>query len=86
MYYHWAYQRYPDTVAEYVKSEIALFSISPEEPLFAEKLKKNVLKKIKYVYDQRILYCEEIAETPYQEYKEFGHHIFNCVFRNGSAG
>ncbi|EFP00629.1 hypothetical protein CRE_28010 [Caenorhabditis remanei] len=25
MYYHWAYQRYPDTVAEYVKSEVALF-------------------------------------------------------------
>ncbi|EFO85126.1 hypothetical protein CRE_21465 [Caenorhabditis remanei] len=95
MYYHWAYQRYPDTVAEYVTSEVALFrhyrtteknilgagwltdpnyknfSIVPEETKFAEKLKENVLKKIKYVYDQRVLYCEEIAEIPYEEYKEF---------------
>ncbi|EFO85150.1 hypothetical protein CRE_21474 [Caenorhabditis remanei] len=118
MYYHWAYQRYPGTVAEYVKSEVALFrhglkiifeililhfrtteknilgsgwltdpnyknfSIVPEEAKFAEKLKENVLKKIKYVYDQRVLYCEEIAEIPYEEYKEFGHDIFNCTFRN----
>ncbi|EFO92654.1 hypothetical protein CRE_16402 [Caenorhabditis remanei] len=106
MYYHWAYQRYPDTVAEYVKSEIALFrhyrsteknilgsgwltdpnyknfSIVSEETKLAEKLKENVLKKIKYVYDPRVLYCEEIAEIPYEEYKEFGHDIFNCTFRN----
>ncbi|EFO85153.1 hypothetical protein CRE_21469 [Caenorhabditis remanei] len=106
MYYHWAYQRYPDTVAEYVTSEVALlrhyrsteknilgsgwltdpnyknFSVVPEETEFAEKLKENVLKKIKYVYDQRVLYCEEIAEIPYEEYKEFGHDIFNCTFRN----
>ncbi|EFP08042.1 hypothetical protein CRE_14769 [Caenorhabditis remanei] len=85
MYYHWAYQRYTGTVAEYVTSEIALFrhyrtteknilgsgwltdpnyknfSIVPEETKFAEKLKENVLKKIKYVYEQRVLYCEEIA-------------------------
>ncbi|KAF1756441.1 hypothetical protein GCK72_012894 [Caenorhabditis remanei] len=106
MYYHWAYQMYPETVAEYVKSEIALFrhyrtteknilgaewltdpnyknfSIVPEETKFAEKLKENILKKIKYVYDQRVLNCEEIAEIPYEEYKEFGHDIFNCTFRN----
>ncbi|EFO83207.1 hypothetical protein CRE_27952 [Caenorhabditis remanei] len=106
MYYHWAYQKYPGTVAEYVKSEVALFrhyrtteknilgsgwltdpnyknfSIVPEETKFAEKLKENVLKKIEYVYDQRVLYCEEIAEIPYEEYKEFGHDIFNCTFRN----
>ncbi|EFO88202.1 hypothetical protein CRE_16543 [Caenorhabditis remanei] len=58
------------------------FTIVPEETKFAEKLKENVLKKIKYVYDQRVLYCEEIAEIPYEEYKEFGHDIFNCTFRN----
>ncbi|EFO88201.1 hypothetical protein CRE_16541 [Caenorhabditis remanei] len=104
MYYHWVYQKYPGTVAEYVKSEVALFrhyrtteknilgsgwltdpnyknfSIVPEETKFAEKLKENVLKKIKYVYDQRVLYCEEIAQIPYEEYKEFGHDIFNCTF------
>ncbi|EFP06192.1 hypothetical protein CRE_12363 [Caenorhabditis remanei] len=61
------------------------FSIVPEETEFAEKLKENVLKKIKYVYDQRVLYCEEIAEIPYEEYKEFGHDIFNCTFRNEAA-
>ncbi|PIC31874.1 hypothetical protein B9Z55_012421 [Caenorhabditis nigoni] len=107
MYYHWAYQRYPGTVAEYVKSDVALirhyrttesnilgsgwlsdpnyasFSIVPiEDPKFGEKLAKAVLEKIKYVYDQRDLNCEEIAEVPYQEYKEFGHDIFNCRFRN----
>ncbi|EFO85143.1 hypothetical protein CRE_21473 [Caenorhabditis remanei] len=61
------------------------FSIVPEETKFAEKLKENVLKKIKYVYDQRVLYCEEIAEIPYEEYKEFGHDIFNCTFRNDTG-
>ncbi|EFP06194.1 hypothetical protein CRE_12362 [Caenorhabditis remanei] len=61
------------------------FSIVPEETEFAEKLKENVLKKIKYVYDQRVLYCEEIAEIPYEEYKEFGHDIFNCRFRNDTG-
>ncbi|CAL2038961.1 unnamed protein product [Caenorhabditis brenneri] len=105
MYYHWAYQRYPGTTAEYVKSEVALirhyrttkenilgsgwltdptyknFTINPENPQFAEKLKHAVLKKIKYVYNQRQLNCEEIAEVPYEEYKEFGHDIFNCIWR-----
>ncbi|CAL2038963.1 unnamed protein product [Caenorhabditis brenneri] len=106
MYYHWAYQRYPGTTAEYVKSEVALirhyrttkenmlgsewltdptyknFTINPENPKFAEKLKLAVLKKVKYVYNQRQLNCEEIAEVPYEEYKEFGHDIFNCIWRN----
>ncbi|CAO4372474.1 unnamed protein product [Caenorhabditis nigoni] len=107
MYYHWAYQRYPGSVAEYVNSDVALirhyrttesnilgsgwlndpnysnFTIVPlEDSKFGEKLAEAVLEKIKYVYDQHVLNCEEIAEVPYQEYKEFGHDIFNCRFRN----
>ncbi|EFP00713.1 hypothetical protein CRE_21180 [Caenorhabditis remanei] len=62
------------------------FSIVSEDSTFAEKLKGKVLKKIKYVYNQRVLYCDEIAEGPYEEYKKFGHGIFNCRYRNDSRG
>ncbi|EFO85125.1 hypothetical protein CRE_21467 [Caenorhabditis remanei] len=59
MYYHWAYQRYPGTVAEHYRTteknilgygwltdpNYKNFSIVLEETKFAEKLKENVLKR-----------------------------------------
>ncbi|CAI2352359.1 unnamed protein product [Caenorhabditis sp. 36 PRJEB53466] len=87
MYFHWAYKRYPNNVVAYVKdttSYIRHYRTIENKGLGIGWVDDygNFTVKIKYVYDQRVLNCEEIPEEAYNEYKKFGHELFHCKFRN----
>uniref|UniRef100_A0A1I7V2D8 Glycosyltransferase family 92 protein n=1 Tax=Caenorhabditis tropicalis TaxID=1561998 RepID=A0A1I7V2D8_9PELO len=58
------------------------FTEQPTRITFGEELKNNVLRKIKYVYDRRILNCEELPDAVYQEYIIYGHETFHCKFKS----
>ncbi|CAO4377152.1 unnamed protein product [Caenorhabditis nigoni] len=58
------------------------FQERPNPITFANELRENVLRKIKYVYDRRILYCEELPDAVYQEYIVYGHETFHCKFKS----
>ncbi|CAI5448092.1 unnamed protein product [Caenorhabditis angaria] len=49
------------------------------EPSFSQKLAKNVIEKVKFVYEQRVLYCDEISREIWKEYLIW--NTFNCLNR-----
>ncbi|CAI5448304.1 unnamed protein product [Caenorhabditis angaria] len=80
-----AYLRHYRTDAKGINSgwekEYDEFRETALEEEFSRKLVKNILKRVEYVYNERQLFCDEIAPKYFNTYSKFSKDVFNCVDR-----